>query len=145
MTLTKFDAVDLFASVSTGAERPSFGAGERIFIQGNSADSVFYIQRGEVKKFLAAPDGTPCLIGHLKAGDFFGAGSLLGLRQRRTTAIAATPCTIVRLEKLAVLNALYQYPDIADLFISFLVDRNRHYRETLPVRRGIAATKLIQD
>ena len=96
-------------------------------------------------KFLAAPDGTPCLIGHLKAGDFFGAGSLLGLRQRRTTAIAATPCTIVRLEKLAVLNALYQYPDIADLFISFLVDRNRHYRETLPVRRGIAATKLIQD
>jgi len=47
------------------------------------------------------------------------------------SAAAITACSTIRIEKSVMVDALYKDKKLADLFISFLVDRNRHYSEGL--------------
>jgi CRP/FNR family cyclic AMP-dependent transcriptional regulator len=51
-----------------------YGANRNIFMQGQPADSMFYIKQGKVKLSLTSEQGKEAIVAILGAGDFFGEG-----------------------------------------------------------------------
>ena len=77
----------------------SFAKTQTIFTQGDAADSVFYIQEGNIRLSVVSKSGKEATLGILNAGDFFGEGSLAGQPLRMGSATAMTACTLLRIDK----------------------------------------------
>jgi CRP/FNR family cyclic AMP-dependent transcriptional regulator len=85
---------------------------ETIFTQGDKADAMFYIQKGNVKLTVASSRGKKAVISVLRPGDCFGEGCLATQALRTSTAMAIQPSTIARMD-----------PSFAKIFISHLLGR----------------------
>jgi len=105
--------------------------GQAVFSQGEEADAVFYICTGRVKLSVVSSAGKEAVIGIFGAGDFFGEGCLTGQSLRTLTAAAVGACSILRLEKAAVVRLLREEPWFSGLFISHLLSRNARVEEDL--------------
>ena len=55
-----------------------FARGAVAFAQGTSANSVFYVQQGQVKLSVLSSRGKEAVVAMLGPGDFFGEGCLAG-------------------------------------------------------------------
>ena len=95
-----------------------------IFSQGTAADSVFYLQKGNVKVGVVSEHGKEAIIAILRPTDFFGEGCLAGQPRRVATVTATTECEIVRMKKSAMVRLLHEQPAFAEKFISHLLARN---------------------
>jgi len=104
---------------------------QEIFAQGDSADAVFYIQTGKVKLTVVSKNGKEATIGILSDGDFFGEGSLAGQTLRMESATAMTDCSVLRIDKKAMMEALHREHEFSDLFVAYLLARNIRYEEDL--------------
>jgi len=69
---SKFDIKTFLSAIDGGRTIVAAPKKETIFAQGDSANSVFYIQRGKVKLTVVATSGKEATIGILNEGDFFG-------------------------------------------------------------------------
>src|ERR1700722_18655636 len=100
--------------------------------QGDSADSVFYIQKGKVKLSVVAKRGKEATIGILNEGDFFGEGCLTGQPLRMCSATAMTDCTVVmRIDKKSMMEVIHREHAFSDMFVAYLLTRNIRYEEDL--------------
>src|SRR5437762_1850268 len=102
-----------------------------IFAQGNPADAVFYLQAGKVKLAVVSKTGKEATIGILSDKSFFGEGSLAGQALRMGTATAMTDCSVLRIEKKAMMEALHREQTLSDMFVAYLLARNIRYEEDL--------------
>jgi CRP-like cAMP-binding protein len=102
-----------------------------IFTQGESADSVFYIQKGKVKLIVVAQNGKEATIGILNKGDFFGEGCLTGQPRRMCSAVAMTDCTVMRIDKKSMMDVIHREHAFSDMFVAYLLTRNIRYEEDL--------------
>jgi CRP/FNR family transcriptional regulator, cyclic AMP receptor protein len=102
-----------------------------IFTQGEAADAVFYIQDGQVKLIVVSAQGKEAVIAILEARSFFGEGCLAGQPRRMATATALTDCSLMRIEKPAVLRVLHAEPAFSALFVAYLLSRNVRIEEDL--------------
>ena len=102
-----------------------------IFTQGEAADAVFYIQDGQVKLTVVSAQGKEAVIAILEARSFFGEGCLAGQPRRMATATALTDCSLMRIEKPAVLRVLHAEPAFSALFVAYLLSRNVRIEEDL--------------
>jgi CRP-like cAMP-binding protein len=118
-----FDTKSFLASVGTGRRLAKTRKGAVVFSQGEPADAVFYVQRGKVKITVISEQGKEAVVAILGSSDFFGEGCLAGQAQRISTVTAMTDCTIMRLEKAAILRVLHQEPAFSELFIAHLLER----------------------
>ncbi len=100
-----------------------FDPAQTIFAQGDSADSVFYIQKGKVKLTVVSAQGKEAVVAMLGATDFFGEGCLAGQTLRTSTVTAMTGATIMRIELTAISHILHGEPAFSELFISHLLNR----------------------
>src|SRR5579864_2976670 len=104
---------------------------QQIFVQGDTADAVFYLQTGKVKLTVVSKTGKEATIGILGARDFFGEACLAGQPQRMLTATAMTDCAVLRIDKTAMMEALHREHEFSDLFVAYLLARNIRYEEDL--------------
>ena len=95
-----------------------------VYRQGDSADSVFFIQSGKVKKTVVSEQGKEAVVAVLGTGDFFGEGCLAGQVLRLATVAALTECVIARISKADITRVIHEEPTFAELFISHLLARN---------------------
>lgn len=70
-----------------------------IFSQGDSADTVFYVQSGTVKLTAVSSRRKKAILALLQRGSFFGEGCLAGQSLRVSTATSIGQSNIVRLRK----------------------------------------------
>jgi len=126
-----FDPHTFLATIGEGRKLVLFPMRQAIFTQGDTADAVFYIQTGKVKLTVVSKTGKEATIGILGEGDFFGEGSLAGQALRMGSATAMTDCSILRIEKKAMMGALHREHEISDLFMAYLLARNIRYEEDL--------------
>ena len=75
--------------------------------------------------------GKEAILAILDVGDFFGEGCLAGQPLRMATAVAATECSVMRLEKSAMIAVLHKEPVFSALFISYLLTHNIRIEEDL--------------
>src|SRR5437867_1087426 len=102
-----------------------------IFTQGDLCDDVLYIQSGGVKLSVLSKTGREAVIALLGPGDFFGEGCLAGQPVRMATATALMECSIVRLGKPTMIQALQRDSVFAGLFTTYLLSRNIRMEEDL--------------
>jgi CRP/FNR family cyclic AMP-dependent transcriptional regulator len=102
-----------------------------IFSQGDPADAVFYIHKGKVKLTVLSRQGKEAVVAILGAGDFFGEGCLAGQPKRMGTAVSLSGCSVMRLEKAAVIRTLQEQPTFSEVFVAHLLSRNIRFEEDL--------------
>jgi CRP-like cAMP-binding protein len=102
-----------------------------VFSQGDQADAVFYIQIGKVKLTVISDAGKEAVIAILDSGDFLGEGCLRAQPVRMSTATAISDCSIVRLEKAAMIHMLHDESAFSEMFVSYLLSRNMRIEEDL--------------
>jgi CRP/FNR family cyclic AMP-dependent transcriptional regulator len=102
-----------------------------VFAQGDRADAVFYVQKGRVKLSVASAQGKEAAIAIMGPGDFLGEGCLAGQPLRLATATSLTECSLVRVEKKAVVQLLHTQSTFSEFFISYLLGRNLRIQEDL--------------
>jgi CRP/FNR family transcriptional regulator, cyclic AMP receptor protein len=126
-----FDPQAFLATIGDGRRAMLFSKKETIFAQGSPADAVFYLQTGKAKLTVVSKTGKEATIGILSDGSFFGEGSLAGQVLRMGSAIAVTDCTVLRIEKKAMMEVLHREHTLSDLFVAYLLARNIRYEEDL--------------
>ena len=87
------------AGISHGKTVLEFSADRTIFVQGDPADSVWYVQHGEVKLAVTSQQGKEAIVSILGSNEFFGEGCLAGQPLRISTASAVTDCTLYRMRR----------------------------------------------
>jgi len=121
---SRFDLKAFLAIGGNGRPIVEFRKQQKVFAQGDPADAVFYILKGKIKLTVLSRQGKEAVIALLEKGNFFGEGCLAGQRLRMATATAATDGSIVRLEKMAVIDLLREEPTFSELFMSYVLSRN---------------------
>ena len=121
----------LIAGIRGGKSVLEYGTNRNIFMQGQPADSVFYIRRGKVKLAVTSQQGKEAIVAVLSAGDFFGEGCLAGQPLRIATAISVTDCTLMRIEKTMMTRMLHEQHGISELFVTHLLARNIRFEGDL--------------
>lgn len=106
-------------------------AGATIFVQGDPATTVLYIEQGTVRLSVLSHTGKEAVIAVLDAGHFFGEGCLVGQPLRMATASAMSACTIVVVEKPEMVRQLHAQPTFADRFLMHMLTRNIRIEEDL--------------
>jgi CRP-like cAMP-binding protein len=104
---------------------------DHVFSQGDLANAIFYIRKGKVKLTVISQQGKEAVVAILKDGDFFGEGCLAGQQVRMATAVAISECSVIKLEKAAVVRLLHEEPAFSELFMAHLLSRNIKIEEDL--------------
>ena len=131
MKQSAFDPRKFLATIGEGRKVLIFSNKQTIFSQGDSADTIFYIQQGKVKLTVVSQIGKEATLGILSEGDFFGEGALAGQPFRMGSATAVTNCELLRIDKKAMMLALHREHTFSDLFVAYLLGRNIRYEEDL--------------
>jgi CRP-like cAMP-binding protein len=127
----KFDSKKFLSTIDCGRKIVVFAKKQTIFVQGDSSDAVFYIQTGKVRLTVVSKSGKEATIGIFNEGDFFGEGCLTGQPLRMSSATAMTDCSVMRIEKRAMIEVLHREHEFSDLFVAYLLTRNVRYEEDL--------------
>src|SRR5580765_1094420 len=86
-----FDPKDFLTKATGGrAVAAVYRKNQIIFAQGNPADTVFYLEKGQVTLTVVSARGKSAIVAMLKSGDFFGEGCLAGQPLRMASASAMT-------------------------------------------------------
>jgi CRP-like cAMP-binding protein len=128
----RFDVAAFLASAGLGRRIIQLTSKEAFFSQGDSADSVFYLQAGRAKVTVVSTAGKEATITLLSAGDFVGEEALTvvaGLRLATATAITA--CTALRISREEMIRVMHVEHKFSDLFIKFLLERSMRIQADL--------------
>jgi CRP/FNR family transcriptional regulator, cyclic AMP receptor protein len=111
---------------SVGASRriEEFRKKQAIFSQGDSADSVIYIQKGSVKLTVVNENGKEAVVAIFGPGDFFGEGGIAGQALRVGTATAIVQTTVLIIGKDEMIRILHAEHELSDRFIAYMLERN---------------------
>ena len=126
-----FDPKTFLSKIGSGRTNENFSANQIVFAQGDTASAIYYLQKGKAKLTVASKGGKEAVLAILAPGDFFGEGCLNGQLRRMATVTAMTDCSVMRLERSAMVRALHAEPEFADLFIGHLLHRNSRVEEDL--------------
>jgi CRP/FNR family transcriptional regulator, cyclic AMP receptor protein len=126
-----FDPKSFLAEANGGRHIVEYRKGQIVFSQGDPADAVFYVQKGQVKVTVISEQGKEAIVALQGPDEFLGEGCLNGQRKRLATAIAMTECTIMRVERTEMLRVLRDEPTFSEMFISHILARNARVEEDL--------------
>src|SRR5438552_16442541 len=89
-----------------------------LFSQGDPADAVFYIKKGNVKLTVVSQRGKEAAVALLDAGNFVGESCIAAAeRVRLVTATALTRSTLMRIESKVMVRVLHDEHAFADVFV----------------------------
>jgi CRP-like cAMP-binding protein len=128
---TLFDPKLFLAKVGEGRTMAEYSKGQMVFLQGDPANAIFYIQKGKIKLTVVSNAGKEAVIAILDGGDFLGEGCLTTQTLRMTTATAISNCSVVRLEKAAAIRVLHEEPAFSEMFLAYVLSRNMRIEEDL--------------
>jgi len=101
-----------------------YGNGESVFSQGDSAHTLFYIQKGGAKLSVLSGHGKEAVVAILNADTFFGEGCLAGQLVRMATAKAIGSSVMLRIGRKEMIRVLHQQQAFSDFFIRHMLMRN---------------------
>ena len=121
----------LLKRITVGKQELTFRKSEKIFRQGEPADSIFFIQSGRVKITVVSATGKEAVLALPGPHEFFGEGSLVKQSLRVSTAETLEPTTVFRVEKRAMIRSLHEQPELSEKFMASLLTRNIDLEEDL--------------
>ena len=126
-----FDPKVFLAKVGAGKTILEFHKNQKVFAQGEVADTIFYIQKGRIKLTVLSEQGKEAVVGILEPGQFFGEGCMNGHPLRIATTTAMEECVITSITKEAMIAVLHEESQFSELFMAYLLTRNSRIEEDL--------------
>jgi CRP/FNR family transcriptional regulator, cyclic AMP receptor protein len=123
-TVLDFDVESYLNAAASARKVVSYRRGDLVFSQGDAAGDIRYLQKGAIKLSVLSRIGKEAVVAMLGPGDFFGEGVLTGQTLRMGTATAVVPCSVLSIEKDAMVRLLHEQPAFSDRFITYLLVRN---------------------
>jgi CRP-like cAMP-binding protein len=121
----KFDPISYLARAGVGRSITDVKPKENLFVQGDPADSVFYLQSGRAKITVVSHEGKEATITILSSGDFLGEESLAAVPGLRlATATAINECTALRIAREEMIQMMRREHALSDMFLRFLLARS---------------------
>ena len=121
----------LLEKIAVGKQKLIFQKGEKIFSQGDPADSIYFIQNGRIKVTVVSAAGKEAVLAMPGPHDFFGEGALVKQSLRVSSAVTLEPSTVFRVEKRAMIRSLHDQPELSEKFMASLLTRNIDLEEDL--------------
>lgn len=121
----------LLEKITVGKQELTFQKNDKIFRQGEPADSIYFIQSGRIKVTVISTAGKEAVLAMPGPHDFFGEGALVRQSLRVSTAETLEPATVFRVEKRAMIRALHEQPELSEKFMGLLLTRNIDLEEDL--------------
>jgi CRP/FNR family transcriptional regulator, cyclic AMP receptor protein len=126
-----FDADAYFNSTGVARKVVEYGRNETVFLQGDPATSVLYIEKGGVKLVVVNEAGNEAVVAILGPGDYLGEKCLAGQPRRVCTAETIMPSTILVIEKTEMMRLLHTERAFSDWLIKHVLVRNIRAEEDL--------------
>jgi len=120
---TSFNPKTFLAEFGEGRTIGKYRKDQVIFSQGETANTIFYIQKGGVKLTVLSEQGKEAVIAVLETDIFFGEACLNVVTRRLSTATTATDAVIMKIERTTMIRAIHEEPKFAEMFITHLLDR----------------------
>ena len=117
--------------------------GDVVFVQGDGADSVYFIERGLIKLSTVSDSGKEAVLAILNENNIFGHESLVGQQQRSQTASALTDCEIIRIDNAIVLDMVENHPSFSNFMVSYLLRLDAMMEEELISLRSNSCEKRL--
>jgi CRP/FNR family transcriptional regulator, cyclic AMP receptor protein len=102
---------------------------QRIYTQGTSAYTLFYIQAGGVRLTTRKKDQPAAVTAILGVGDLFGELCLAGYPLRTSTAIALTASSIRTIKKTEMLKMLRKKNRMSNSLVTYLLGSIKKYQD----------------
>jgi CRP-like cAMP-binding protein len=119
-----FKTTNFLETEGEGRKIVRLKAKQHFFVQGSSADSIFYIQAGRAKLTVVSKKGKEATVTLLAAGEFFGEESLAAIGVLRTsTATALVACVALKIGRAHMLRALHEEHSFSTFFLNFMLLR----------------------
>jgi CRP/FNR family transcriptional regulator, cyclic AMP receptor protein len=109
----------------------SFAPGGTIFSQGDTAETLMYIQKGRVKLSAASKTHKEAIVSILGPGEFLGEACLGNQNIRMRTATAIEPTALEVIERNEMIRALHADHALSYCLLSYLLSRNSQLEEDL--------------
>ncbi len=123
--ITKFDSAAFLANAGLGRAIVELKPQQTFYCQGDTADAVFYLQRGRAKVTVVSQKGKEATLTLLSVGDFVGESSLAAIGGLRlSTATAVNSCTALKISRNEMIRVMHDEPAFASLFLKFLLTRS---------------------
>ena len=119
----------LLAKYGAGRTTADYQKNQTIFVQGEVADTVYFIQKGRVKVTVMSEHGKEAVVAIADQGQFFGEGCLNDQPLRTASTSAMTDCRITSITKSVMLTAIHDQPSFSNLFMDHLLSRNSRIQE----------------
>ena len=127
-----FDVAAFLASAGLGRRIVELAPKESFFSQGDSADSVFYLQKGRAKVTVVSHMGKEATLTLVSAGEFVGESALAAVPGLRlSTATAITACSALKITREEMVRVLHDQLDFSDFFMKFLLERSMRIQADL--------------
>src|SRR5689334_18195399 len=126
-----FDVGKYLHGVGPRIPEVSFREGEIVFAQGDTDETIFFVQHGNIKLTTVSKSGKEAVIAILDSGDFFGEGCLTGQIKRLFSATAVNALSLLAIPKKTMSRMLHEDHDFSDRFISHMLKRNLRVEEDL--------------
>jgi CRP/FNR family transcriptional regulator, cyclic AMP receptor protein len=129
---TVFDPEAFLAGAGLGRQVLNLKKNETAYAQGDAADAIFYVRRGQFRVTVTSANGKEATLALVGAGEFLGEDCMvLAHPLRLATATAMTECALLRISKAEMVRALHQEHALSDVFVSFLLTRNARVQADL--------------
>ena len=126
-----FDPKAFLGRIGAGKTVERYRKNQKIFSQGDIADTVFFIQKGKVKITVLSEHGKEAVVGIFGDGQFFGEGCLRSGELRSATSHAMEECLITSITRSAMLATLSAEPKFSAFFMAYLLRRNSRIEDDL--------------
>jgi CRP/FNR family cyclic AMP-dependent transcriptional regulator len=130
-TKLTFDAQEFLAAVGVGKAVLKLQKNQNVFLQGDTADTVYYIQQGKIKLTVLSQYDKEAVVGILGPGQFFGEGCMNGHPLRISTTTAIEDSVVTSITKQAMKATLHDQPAFSELFVAYLLTRNSRIEDDL--------------
>ncbi len=113
-------------SLADIAQLQTFPKGDYIFHQGSAATGFFVVKIGRVKVFKLSTQGKEQILHFFGPGDHFAEVPALDGQDFPASAATLEPSEVIFLPRVAFIQLLHQYPDIANAMLISLSQHARH-------------------
>ena len=120
-----FDPQSFLLNAGLGKRYVHLKAKQAFFVQGDAADSVFYLQKGRAKLTVVSNAGKEATITLLAPGEFIGEEAVAAVvGSRLATAVAITASTALKIDRKEMIRVIHEEHAFSDLFLAFLLARS---------------------
>jgi CRP/FNR family transcriptional regulator, cyclic AMP receptor protein len=126
-----FNPEAFLGQADVGKTIETYEKNQKIFGQGDVAETVFFIRKGKVKLTVLSEHGKEAVVAILSEGQFFGEGCLDKTTVRTATSHAMEECVVTSITKTAMLATLHTEPKFSEFFMAYLLSRNSRIEDDL--------------